>query len=465
MKRILRVVPVLAVLVGLASPGSAAVLFDDTWADGTRTNQNLPVKSAWYASTGESLTATTNSMTLALEDRAVLAMTFFTSNATSPVQLKVGDTLTASFTLVLDGVAAQNGSLGFRLGLFNFADSTLADKRVSADSFNSGSQGNGVQGYALFQNMGATFSSVTPMDIRKRTSLTEVSLLGASRAWTSLGSGPGDTSTFAGFANGTRYILQLTLQRTALNSLTIAATWLNTESGATLSTSVIDNGAINFRFDGIALRPQNAMQSASTITFHEVRVESAAGSTPPSISVQPRAPPSISVQPRDQAGFSGENVTFTAVASGTALLSYQWYHNTGKPVANATRSTLTLTNVHLADAGGYSVLVSNFVGSATSKVATLTVTIPVAPSIITQPRSLTVSPGQRASFGVLAGGTEPLNYQWYYNATTLLANATNATFVLANVRPRDAGSYSVVVSSPLGSVTSSDAILSVNPSP
>ena len=236
MKRLHEVViPGLVALFGLALPGHAAVLLDDTWANGTRTNQNLPTKSAWYASTGRALTAATNSMTLSVGDTSVMAITYFTTNDTSPVQLSIGDTLRATFGLTLNGVAVANKSQGFRLGLFDFADSILSPKRLTEDHFSNGSQGNGVQGYALFQNMGTTFARSERMDIRKRTTLPGTSLLGASDFWKSLGTDPDNAGKFSGFANGTRYILLFALERTGTNSLVISATWSNTASGATLA--------------------------------------------------------------------------------------------------------------------------------------------------------------------------------------------------------------------------------------
>src|SRR5437867_12164912 len=94
MKYVLRTVLILTAIVGLAWPGYATVYLDDTWADGTRNNTALPSNSAWYASTGSSLTATTNSMNLAVSGSAIMALTYFTTSTTSYVHLDVGDTLT-----------------------------------------------------------------------------------------------------------------------------------------------------------------------------------------------------------------------------------------------------------------------------------------------------------------------------------------------------------------------------------
>jgi uncharacterized repeat protein (TIGR01451 family) len=82
-------------------------------------------------------------------------------------------------------------------------------------------------------------------------------------------------------------------------------------------------------------------------------------------------PPFIVSEPTDQSALSGENVTFAVNATGTQPLSYQWQFN-GVDIAGATKSTLLLTNVTILNAGGYSVTISNSLGSVRSRVATLT---------------------------------------------------------------------------------------------
>jgi pectate lyase len=85
--------------------------------------------------------------------------------------------------------------------------------------------------------------------------------------------------------------------------------------------------------------------------------------------------PTIVTPPASQTVVVGGDVTFTVQAEGTAPLFHQWFFNTNTALAGATGPTLTLTNVQLADAGGYSVVVSNAAGVATSGVATLTVQV------------------------------------------------------------------------------------------
>jgi len=86
----------------------------------------------------------------------------------------------------------------------------------------------------------------------------------------------------------------------------------------------------------------------------------------------------------------------------------------------------------------------------------------IAPSIIAQPSSQARNVGGNAVFTVVATGTSPLSYQWRFN-TTNIAGAVNPSLVLANLQPADAGAYSVVVSNAVNSLTSSNAILTVNP--
>ena len=211
------------------------ILLDDTWSTGTRTNQDLPTSSAWWASCSTCITSTVSGMTLAIGGSSVMAMTYFTPDSNSPpVQLNVGDTLTATFEFVFDGIpAAGSSSQGFRIGLFDFADGSNVPKRVSSDGFSGGAQGLYVSGYALFGKMYGTFKDETPIDIRKRTTLQDVSLLGTSGDYTSLAKDSLDTSAFAGFTNLTPYSLQFILHRTGLNSMAITVTWSNMVTGAT----------------------------------------------------------------------------------------------------------------------------------------------------------------------------------------------------------------------------------------
>jgi hypothetical protein len=84
------------------------------------------------------------------------------------------------------------------------------------------------------------------------------------------------------------------------------------------------------------------------------------------------AQPRITTQPKDRSVSLGAIVTNFVFASGVAPLSYQWRFNDAE-IAGATKRTLILTNVQLANAGDYTIVVTNNSGSVTSRVARLDV--------------------------------------------------------------------------------------------
>jgi enediyne biosynthesis protein E4 len=86
--------------------------------------------------------------------------------------------------------------------------------------------------------------------------------------------------------------------------------------------------------------------------------------------VSAQAQPGITTQPKSQSVSPGANVTFRVTANGDAPLAYQWNFNTG-PLANATNSTLILTNISTTNSGNYFVTISNASGSTNSAVAVL----------------------------------------------------------------------------------------------
>jgi hypothetical protein len=171
--------------------------------------------------------------------------------------------------------------------------------------------------------------------------------------------------------------------------------------------------------------------------------------------------PTITTQPTNQTVVVGGTASFSVTASGTPPLGYQWSFD-GTNIVGATNTTLTLTNVQLVQAGNYAMVVTNTYGSVTSSNAVLTVLVP--PTIITQPTNQTVYAGGTASFSVTASGTLPLGYQWNSNGTNIVG-ATNTTLVLTNVQLTQAGNYAVLVSNPVNSILSSNAVLTVNPPP
>ncbi|HEX7654896.1 MAG TPA: immunoglobulin domain-containing protein, partial [Verrucomicrobiae bacterium] len=438
-----------------ALPVHATIVLDDTFADGNRTNQNLPTDAAWFVSSSTAWKTSASALTVTNGTSAILGVTCFAANPTNPISLNVGDTLTVGVTFTFNNLAPQNGSQGLRVGVYDLADGANSPKWPTTDLSGNSVLGSGVKGYSLFQNCGPTFNSASPMDLRSRTNMASASLLGTTSDHKLLVTGPGNLGTFTGFTAGTAYTLQFTLFRTNSTDLIVAATWQNPAGGNNLTVSYYDTNAATFNFDTFGLRPSSAGTSATNLTINEVRVELTSGNVAPS----------ISLDPLDTSVYTGQTAFFSIIADGTAPLAYQWYFNTNTAVAGGTNAALTLNNVQLTDGGRYFCVVSNSSGTATSAVAQLTVTVPVAPSLLSQPADQTIAPGGTTHFSVNAAGSTPLSYQWYFNTNTPVNGLNDATLTLANVQATNVGTYQVVVNNLAGSVTSNPARLLLDQTP
>lgn len=177
--------------------------------------------------------------------------------------------------------------------------------------------------------------------------------------------------------------------------------------------------------------------------------------------IPPPQPPTITNQPTGKVVNQSSNATFTVGVTGATPLSYQWRFE-GTNLAGATQSNYARPNAQPIHEGDYDVVVTNIAGSATSSVAFLVVNIP--PYIGEQPQSQSLWRGQDADFFVSAGGTEPFSYQWRFKGTNI-AGATESSYTRANAQTNDTGNFSVVVTNVAGSVTSSNALLSVSVPP
>jgi glucose/arabinose dehydrogenase len=102
--------------------------------------------------------------------------------------------------------------------------------------------------------------------------------------------------------------------------------------------------------------------------------------------------PVITNQPESITVAEGNNAMFSVSATGTGL-TYQWRKN-GNNINGANAATYTISSVTTANAGSYSVVVSNSSGSVTSSSATLTVTASNKP-----PVAAINNPAQGATYG------------------------------------------------------------------
>jgi hypothetical protein len=183
--------------------------------------------------------------------------------------------------------------------------------------------------------------------------------------------------------------------------------------------------------------------------------------------------------------YSTDGVTFTQFGSIYNVITVTW--STTTPVTTNSysfdlSSVAAITNqpvvyFRLVDANNTSANGGTVGTGGTDRVDNFAVTgtLPGAPSIITQPQNTTNYFGDTVTLNVSAGGSAPLDIQWYYpNLGTPLADgssgygggtisgSTSQTLTLSSVNTNQAGNYQVIVSNSLGTVTSVVAHVTVN---
>jgi len=130
-------------------------------------------------------------------------------------------------------------------------------------------------------------------------------------------------------------------------------------------------------------------------------------------------------------------------------------------------ATLTLNSVAAANAGNYTLVVTNFWGSLTSSPASLTIASPLS---VSTPAGQTNYAGNNLSLSVTAAGNGTLAFQWLKGSTWLanggnVAGATSNNLSLTPAGVGDSGNYSVIVTNLSGSVTSGVAVVSIVSAP
>lgn len=174
------------------------------------------------------------------------------------------------------------------------------------------------------------------------------------------------------------------------------------------------------------------------------------------------APPAILSQPLSQTVGVGSNLSLSVTANGTTPLAYQWWKDGGL-LNLQTNASLNLTNVQTTDSGGYSVVLTNALGSVTSAVAAVSV-IYYPPTITSQPVGGIYLAGTNFSLSASGAGTPPFYWQWSTNGVPI-PGATGTVYAVNNAQTNDSGAYTVTLTNLWGSVTSSVAGVAVGYAP
>jgi hypothetical protein len=174
------------------------------------------------------------------------------------------------------------------------------------------------------------------------------------------------------------------------------------------------------------------------------------------------AAPAVILQPVSQSVTSGSNVTFLVDFSGTPTPACQWQKNSVN-ISGATAKSLTLNAASLADSGStYRCVATNTAGSATSAVATLTVTAASAVPVFTlQPINRGLFVGSNVTFSVDFSGTPTPTCQWQKNSVNISGATAKSLTINALVLADSGSTYRCVATNSAGSVISATATLTV----
>lgn len=257
---------------------------------------------------------------------------------------------------------------------------------------------------------------------------------------------------------------------------------------AGFSAYAIGTPPLRYQWQKEGIDIPNATNANFTISFtttndsglYSVTVSNSQGLVTSNIALNviPPAPPVFTLEPQSQTAYSGQSTYLGGSVVGSPPFIFEWRRNGTNLSATTSTSpwggtTLTLTNITVADAGSYTLFVTNDYGSIESSNAVLTVLPSVAPTVTKHPRSLEVAEGVNTWLSVSASGDPtPCGYWMRADepssppgspAPPQPCQSVPLRRSFPNVSPTNAGIYSAQISNPGGAVTSRSALLTVLP--
>jgi len=225
-------------------------------------------------------------------------------------------------------------------------------------------------------------------------------------------------------------------------NVTGTAVVVETCGPATLRYSdVITNGLAGTQVQHVILRTWTATNNAGLST-----------NVIQTITVRDTTPPTLTIVPAMKLADVGGSWSF------------------GQPIANDTCGAVTvsvlntLTNLTATNTMVVSRtwMAMDAAGNTNTCCQTVVINLGPPPTIVTQPRSQTFAYGDNGALSVSATCVNPLTYQWRIGGINIIG-ATNNILQFTGIQFSNAGPYTVIVTSPGGSVTSSVAVVSVLP--
>jgi hypothetical protein len=239
------------------------------------------------------------------------------------------------------------------------------------------------------------------------------------------------------------HLLTATLSVTALGTAPLSYQWQHAGTpvvGATNSVLVVPS-----------VQPYNG-------GIYTVLVSNVAGAvtSDPAILTIGGLVPQIVSSPQDASAHCGDSVSFQALAKGPSSslrLYYRWLFN-GVPIDGATTNSLNLTNATTANAGQYTIVVTNIFGSAS---ATATLTVVVDPPQVTSPLQVSATEGLPFQYRIVATHTP----QSFAAVNLPLGLSLDPASGVISGIPQESGNFGPVLSA-VNSCTTGTATLMLN---
>jgi hypothetical protein len=247
----------------------AEVILYDTFADGDRTDTDLPYESAFWASSAGDVTTTAGNVRLTMADSSRRMHTYF-APAGSPVSLNVGEKLIATINFIPEGGFVDSTSRNFRFGLF-YDDEQYAKDGVGDSGINNGWYD--ATGYNVQFSLSSS-TTTAKARVGKRTALDgSYSLLGSDSAYTYAPNGDPVTN----LSLNTVYTVQMILDYQAVDLMQVTFNFLQGSSILALA-SLTDDGAfggqpIYTNFDLLQFRLSKVDGTAEVINFQSIMIE------------------------------------------------------------------------------------------------------------------------------------------------------------------------------------------------
>ncbi|MDR3460546.1 MAG: immunoglobulin domain-containing protein [Verrucomicrobiae bacterium] len=159
-------------------------------------------------------------------------------------------------------------------------------------------------------------------------------------------------------------------------------------------------------------------------------------------------------QPQNTVAQIGSDVVLSGGTSGNPVPQYQWWQG-GQPIAGATNSFLTITNVQLAKAGLYTLTASNVLNASQTFGALPKANCYLSACISGGTNFTTLDYTNYAPAGVALTmfsfvtnvSTATNYYYWIYNSLNTISTSNTIPFTATAVVPGKSGTYSVFLSS------------------